>query len=362
MKIADIQIGTLKVPLVTPFKTALRRVDALENVVIKIITDEGAVGYGEAPPTGAVTGDTFGGIIGAIQEHIKPSILGKTIEQFEELMLLLEKSVVGNKSAKAAVDMALYDLYGQYYKVPVYKLLGGHKKVLETDITISVNDPDEMVKDSLKAVEQGYSILKIKVGKDISLDIKRMDAIREALGDDISLRLDANQGWSPKEAVQAIKSMESRGFNIDFIEQPVKAEDHVGLKYVTEHVQSKILADESVFSPKDAVEIITNRCADMVNIKLMKTGGIKNALRLVSIAEIYNIECMIGCMLESKLSVGAAAHLAAAKSIITHIDLDGPVLCAQDPIQGGVGFDHYRITIPDEPGFGIKEIEGVTFK
>lgn len=361
MRIKEIQVGQISVPLKKPFKTALRTVDKVEDIVIRIITDTGHIGYGEAPPTAVITGDTKGSIKCAIEEFIKPQIMGLDIENIEVIMKKIDSALVKNTSAKAAVDIAIYDLFGQLHKSPLYKLLGGYRKEIITDITISVNDPEEMAQDSIEAVQRGYKTLKIKVGKDSKLDMKRIKAIREAVGYDIELRLDANQGWSPKEAVTILTKMEEKGFNIELVEQPVKAHDLEGLKYVTDNVDTPILADESVFSPAEAIRIIQNRAADLVNIKLMKTGGIHNALKICSIAEIYGVECMIGCMLESKLSVSAAVHLAAAKSIITKIDLDGPGLCSIDPIEGGPVFEDYKITLCDEPGLGFKTIGNATF-
>ncbi|TCO72644.1 dipeptide epimerase [Marinisporobacter balticus] len=362
MKITDIKIGFISVPLKTPFKTALRTVEAVNDIIVKIETDTGHVGYGEAPPTGVITGDTTGAIVGAIEDHIKKNLIGREIEEMEEMMKVIDRSIVKNNSAKAAVDIAIYDLYGQLYHAPIYKLLGGYRKEITTDITISVNDPEEMARDSIDAVNRGYKTLKIKVGKNTALDIQRIKAIREAIGYDIDIRIDANQGWKPKEAIQILRKMEDIGFNIEFIEQPVAAHDIEGLKLVTDHTNIPVLADESVFSPKDAMHIIQTRAADLINIKLMKTGGIYNALKICSIAEMYGIECMIGCMLESKVSVTAAAHLAGAKSIITKIDLDGPVLCKEDPITGGAIFDEYKITLTDEPGFGFKNIDKIKWK
>lgn len=361
MKITDIRIGLISVPLKTPFKTALRTVNSVEDVIVEIYTDTGNIGLGEAPPTGVITGDTTGAIIGAIKDHISKVIIGMDIENFEEIMLRLDKCVVKNTSAKAAVDIALYDLYGQLYKAPLYKLLGGYRKEIVTDITISVNEPEEMVKDSLDAIRRGYETLKIKVGKDSIKDIERMKAIRKAIGYDVRLRIDANQGWKPKEAVKVLRQMEDAGLNIEFVEQPVAAHDIDGLKFVTDNVSIPVLADESVFSPEDALKILQSRAADFVNIKLMKTGGLHNALKICSMAEIYGVECMIGCMLEAKVSVTAAVHLAAAKSIITKIDLDGPVLCSEDPVDGGAIFNESIITLENTPGLGIKGIQGIKY-
>ena len=350
MKITSVRLGRISVPLRTPFKTALRSVSSVEDVIVEIHTDCGAVGYGEAPPTGAITGDTTGAIIGAIQDHIAQTIIGRDVDELEPLLQSVQKCIVGNSSAKAAVDMALWDLYGQLYNIPVYKLLGGGRKQIVTDITISVNDPDTMVSDSLKAVARGYDCLKMKVGVNPELDVAR-------LGKDIVIRIDANQAWTPKQAVKILNKMQELGLDIELVEQPVSAHDFAGLKYVTDRSYVPVLADEAVFSPENAMTILQMGAADLINIKLMKCGGIYNALKIASAAEVFGVECMIGCMLEAKISVNAAVHLACAKNIITKVDLDGPVLCSEDPILGGAAFDEKIITVADAPGLGIQGID-----
>ena len=361
MRITEVRLGRISVPLRVPFKTALRTVNSVEDVIVELHTDTGAVGYGEAPPTGAVTGDTTGAIIGAIQDHIAKSILGRDVDGLEDVLQIVQKCVVKNASAKAAVDMALWDLYGQLYKIPVYKLLGGARKQIVTDITISVNSPEEMARDAVNAVERGYDTLKIKVGANPELDVARLAAVRNAAGGKTRIRIDANQGWEPKQAVRLLNQMQEKGLDIEFVEQPVKARDFAGMKYVTERSYVPVLADESVFSPEDALTIMQMGAADLVNIKLMKCGGLYNALKIVSAAEVYGVECMIGCMLEAKVSVNAAVHLACAKKIITKIDLDGPVLCSEDPVLGGAVFEEQLITVSDEPGLGIKGVEGIRY-
>ena len=357
MKITKVRLGRISVPLRVPFKTALRTVNSVEDVIVEIHTDTGHIGYGEAPPTGVITGDTTGAIIGAIQDHIGKLILGREVDEFEDLLQLVQKSMVHNSSAKAAVDMALWDLYGQLYNIPVHKLMGGSKKQIVTDLTISVNDPEVMVKDALDAVARGYDCLKMKVGVSPELDVARLSAVRKAVGNDITIRIDANQAWTPKQAVKILNSMQDQGLDIELVEQPVKAHDFEGLKYVTERSYVPVLADESVFSPEDAMTIMKMGAADLINIKLMKCGGLYNALKIASAAEVFGVECMIGCMLEAKIAVNAAVHLACAKNIITKVDLDGPVLCSEDPILGGAVFNEKIITVSDEPGLGIKGIE-----
>lgn len=357
MKITGIRLGTLSVPLRVPFKTALRTVERVEDVIVAVLTDTGAVGYGEAPPTGVITGDTTGAIVGAIRDHIGKSIIGRDVDELEEVLQTIQRCIVKNTSAKAAVDMAVWDLYGQLYRIPVYKLMGGARKQIVTDITISVNDPEEMARDAVNALSRGYDCLKVKVGANPALDVARLTAIREVAGPEIKVRIDANQAWKPKEAVKLLNQMQEKGLDLEFVEQPVAAHDIEGLRYVTEHSYVPVLADESVFSPEDAVRIMERRAADFINIKLMKCGGLYNALKIASAAEIYGVECMIGCMLEAKISVNAAVAIACAKNIITKVDLDGPVLCSEDPIQGGAVFREKDITVSDLPGLGIQGID-----
>ena len=360
MKITDIELGMLRVPLKTPFKTALRTVDTVEDIVVLVRTDSGHTGHGEAPPTAVITGDTPGSIVEAIERHIKPRLIGQDISNLNHICGLIQNSMERNTSAKAAVEIAVYDLWGQLHGAPLYQMLGGGDPVITTDITISVDHIDKMVADSIAAVERGFDSLKIKVGKDIGLDIERVKAIHAAVEGRALLRLDANQGWTAKQAVYAMHALEDAGVLLELLEQPVKAADIEGLKYVTERVHTPVMADESVFGPSQVFDLIQRRAADIINIKLMKTGGISNAVRVADIAALYGVQCMIGCMLESAISVAAAVHLAVAKAdAITKVDLDGPSLSQFNPVHGGVVFNESEITITDAPGLGIVRIDGL---
>jgi len=360
MKITDIRFNMLRVPLKTPFKTALRTVDTIEDVIVTVHTDKGNVGYGEAPATAVITGDTHGSIVEAIKKYIAPRIIGEDVADLNRITQLIQGSLEKNSSAKAAVEIAVYDLFGQLYNAPLYKLLGGGDPVITTDITISVDYIDKMVADSIAAVDRGFESLKIKVGKDIGVDIERVKAIYAAVEGRALLRVDANQGWTAKQAVFALQTLEDAGVRLELVEQPVKAPDLEGLKYVTERVHTPIMADESVFGPTDVIELIRMRAADIINIKLMKTGGLSNAIQIADICGMYGMECMIGCMVETSVSVSAAVHLAVAKSsVITKVDLDGPSLCQFNPVVGGVIFNESEISITQAPGLGIKEIRGM---
>ena len=269
MRITAIQVGRLSLPLAHPFKTALRTVDRLDDIVVRVVGENGLEGYGEAPPTAVITGDTKGSILCAIQDFIAPAIVGMDLGDLPAVMEKLNSCMVHNTTPKAAVDMALYDLWAKTQGKPLYQLLGNAKTSFETDITISVNPVEEMVKDSLEAVERGFTTLKIKVGKEGMADIDRITAIRKAVGNDVKLRVDANQGWTAAQSVAIIKTMEARGLNVELVEQPVPADDVAGLKYVTGQVETPILADEAVFSPTDAANLIALRACDLINIKLM---------------------------------------------------------------------------------------------
>lgn len=355
--IEKIEILELAVPLNRPFKTALRTCEHIETIVVKLTTDIGLIGYGEAVPTAAITGETKESIMCSIIKYITPAIIGMEVEDLEPLMKKLNECLVGNTSAKASVDMAIYDVLAQKYEVPLYRLLGGSKKTLKTDITISVNNINEMIQDSLCAVQDGYSILKVKVGKGKALeDAYIMEEIYKAVGKDIVLRVDANQGWEVKQSVQIIQYMEDKGLNIELVEQPVPAYDLKGMKKITQAVHTSILADESIFSAKQTIEVLQNGACDIVNIKLMKAGGIYNALKICTIAQTFGVSCMVGCMLETKLGVSAAAHLAAGQNIVTYVDLDGPALCKIDPYVGGPNFNGEYIEMTETHGIGITGI------
>lgn len=359
MKIKSVELKHISIPLIKPFKTALRTVDTAENTVVLITTDDGQIGFGEAPPTLAITGDTNASIVSAIRHSIGPKLIGQDIENIDKIMFDIQNSVVGNTSPKAACDMAIYDLLGKHYGIPLYKYLGGYRNQLETDLTVSINEPLEMTEDAIEAVKKGFNAVKIKVGIDYKKDIERVMAIRKAVGKGINIRLDANQGWTPEEAINVINKLEELDLDIEFVEQPVKARDFLGLRKVKNNVHTPIMADESMFSPQDAIDLLQMEAVDFINIKLMKCGGIYNALKIVGIAESYGVECMLGCMIESKVSLTAAAHLAAAKKNITRVDLDAAILLAEDPVVGGMNKNIPYFTLPEAAGLGILEIKGL---
>ena len=355
MKITDIQATTTLIPLVRPFKTALRTVTEIENILITVTTDAGLTGYGGAAPTAVITGDTPFSIIGGVA-HICDNLVGMEIENGEGIFQRLNSCLVGNTSAKAGVDMAIHDLIAKALGVPLYRLLGGMAHPIETDITVSIGQPEEMAAESRSKLKDGFNILKIKVGGDPALDIERLQAVQDAVGPEVKIRIDANQGWNGKQAVLVGHELEKRKLNIELMEQPVPARDFASMRYVREHLTMPVVADESVFSPRDALELVSIGAVDGLNIKLMKCGGIYNAQKIASIAEAAGIPCMVGSMMESHVSVTAAAHFAASRAIVQRFDLDAPLFCSFNPAVGGMSYQGPTVLLPDAPGLGIEAL------
>lgn len=358
MKIKDIRIGKISVPLKTPFKTALRQVRTAEDLIIQVIGDDGSVGYGNAPATVVITGDSHTSAAAAIRQYLAPAVIGRDIDDREDILQAVQQAMVHNTSAKAAVDIAVHDLFGQKYGLPLYLFFGGARREVVSDLTISVNDPAVMANDACKAVSEGYRQLKLKVGVGADIDFQRVSAVRQAVGPDMGIRLDANQGWTAKEAIRLIRRMEDAGLDIELVEQPVPAWDIEGLKQVTDHVDVDIMADEAVFSPHDVFRLLSMRACDLINIKLMKAGGLAPAAQMAAVAASAGVGCMMGCMLESKVGITAAASLSAGMRCIQKNDLDAADLMAADPVAGGLQYQNGRLVLTDAPGLGITEIKG----
>lgn len=354
VKIKGISCKQTLVPLKKPFKTALRTATSIEVIVVRIQLENGQEGLGSAASTWKITGESLSSIEAAIKGPIADVVKNRDIEDLEGLLTDIQNSCVGNTSAKAAVDIALHDLYCRVFGLPLYSLLGGRTAPLETDITIGLDDADIMGIDAHERTQQGFNMLKVKVGNDERTDIRRIQRIREAVGDEVLLRLDANQGWNSKQAVKIIRFLEKENMGIELIEQPVQMADIDGLKFIRERVETPIMADESVFSPRDAFRLLKEEAVDLLNIKLMKCGGIRRARQVADIAESAGIECMIGSMMESSISVTAAAHLAYSHKNITRYDLDAPLWLKDEPLKGGMQFEGKDVKLLNTAGLGIE--------
>lgn len=363
MRIRGFSTGLLRIPLRTPFKTALRTVESIEDAVIRIETDNGLFGYGEAPPTVAITGDSLAGILDALQNTLGPALIGRDAGDIPGNCAIVQSILPKNTSAKAAAEIALYDLYAQSRALPLYKALGGGTPRLTTDLTISVNDTAVMIADCENAIGRGFTALKIKVGKQPEHDVGRLQAIHHAVAGRATLCIDANQGWTADQTIAVLRALDAAGMDFDLIEQPVPAGDIEGMRAI-KAARSRIplMADESAFDLDQVKALHAAAAADIINIKLMKSAGLSNAIAIADYCAGKDMECMMGCMLEGGISAAAAVHLAIAKSaVISRIDLDGPSLGCFDPIDGNVRFDDAVISVSDRPGLGIQAPVNITW-
>jgi L-Ala-D/L-Glu epimerase len=325
--------------LTTPFRISRAGAQYTSpNVIVEIKYNE-HIGYGEAAPS-AYYGESVETVLACIAMFA--GNLGDDPFVIEDIVHHLDKIIRLHPSAKAAVDMALYDIVGKMLNVPLYKLLGlNSAHTPHTSFTIGLDTPMEMAKKALLA--QDYPILKIKIGT--KHDVEIIQAIRDV--SNAVLRVDANASWTPKEAIKNIQAMHP--YNIEFVEQPISAHDLTGLKLIRENVPLPIIADESCVTVEDIPRVA--ECVDGINIKLVKCGGINQALKMIHVARAHNLRIMLGCMIESSLGITAAAHLT---PLVDYADLDGNLLIDNDPFTG-VTVDHGKLILPDRPGLGVRE-------
>ena len=349
LKITDVEIFLFDIPLTSPFRIAIGEMKAANDLLIRIRTDQGVVGLGEACPFPPITGETQA-TNAAAAISIRDMLVGEDPLAIDALLRKIGPLVHSNPSAVAAFDMALHDILGKVAGLPLFRLLGGTKNQFETDITTSLDTLENMTAESRKYADMGYKTLKVKVGLDPDEDFARLSAIRAAVGRGVAIRIDANQGWTVPQAVYALRKMEPLA--IEFCEQPVLASDTAGLRAVRSQSPIAIMADEALFGPADAVKLIRAEACDSFNIKLMKAGGILNAIRIAHIADAANMRCMAGCMLESKLALTAAAHVVASQANIVYADLDGNSEHVTDPIIDGMTVKAGVLTLPEKPGLG----------
>ncbi len=348
-KIKDIEIYAFDVPLVAPFRISIGEVRAANDVLVRIRTDSGLVGIGEACPFPPITGETQATNIAAAKA-IRDMLIGKDPLAIDDILRLIGPIVHSNPSTVAAYDMACFDILGQAAGLPLFRLLGGNKSTFESDITTGIDTPAAMAANAKGHADMGYKTLKVKIGLDPDQDFERLRAVREAIGDAIALRIDANQGYTVPQAIYALKKIDR--LRIQFAEQPVLASDTNGLRAVREESPIPIMADEALFGPADAVKLIRAEACDFMNIKIMKAGGILNSVRIAHIADAANMRCMVGCMLETRIALTAAAHVVASQANIVYADLDGNAEHTIDPVVGGMTTKAGIVTMPEKPGLG----------
>jgi L-alanine-DL-glutamate epimerase-like enolase superfamily enzyme len=349
MIITHIEIYRFSIPM-EPFTIATGTMEFAQNILIKIYTDNSLFGIGEGSAFPMIVGETQDTMLQMAQNFAK-IWKGKNPLEINERMNELKQYVPFNTTCKSAFDMALYDIAAKNANLPLYQFLGGEKRSVITDMTIGIDNPENMANTALKHVKNGCTIIKIKLGKNITDDLERVKQIRKVVGDDITLRLDANQGWSFDDAISILNDL--KFYNIQFCEQPMRTWYDDQLPELIKLSPIKITADESCFSQHDVRKLIDSKSCDYINIKFAKSGGINEALKIYETAIMHNIPCMIGSMLESRLALTANLHFALACSQIKFFDLDTCLLGHLiDPIVGGLTYQGFELFITDEIGLG----------
>lgn len=349
LKITDVEIFLFDIPLTSPFRIAIGEMSAATDLLVRVRTDQGVTGLGEACPFPPITGETQA-TNAAAAKAIRDMVIGKDPLAIDDLVRLIGPIVHANPSAVAAFDMAFHDILGKVAGLPLFRLLGGTKNVFETDITTSLDTLEKMTAEAKGYADKGYKTLKVKVGLDPDEDYARLETIRSAVGPKVAIRIDANQGWTVPQAIYGLRKMAP--LNIQFCEQPVLASDTAGLSAVRAQSPISIMADEALFGPADAVKLIRAGACDSFNIKVMKAGGLLNSVRIAHIADAANMRCMVGCMLETRLALTAAAHVVASQANIVYADLDGNSEHVEDPIVDGMTVKAGTLTLPEKPGLG----------
>jgi len=364
-EIESLRVHHRRVTLVRPFVTAVRSATAIDVVLVEARDSDGRSGWGEAPTSWRVTGESRQSVTAAVEGPLTEAAFGHPADDPAGTSGLLARSLVRNSAARMAVDCALYDLAAQASGVPLYRYLGGEHGNVRTDMTLSAGlpgeDDDALIATALQHRDAGFGTLKVKVGAGGD-DVSVLRRVRAEVGADVGLRVDANQGWSAEQAVSVIGAWEDAGLGIELVEQPVAMDDLDALEFVTRHVHTPILADETVWTTRDLTEVVRRRAANMINIKLAKTGGLREALRMAELARENGVTVIIGCMMESHVGISAAASLAcalestAAAPLGTAHDLDAGLWLTRSLVTGGATYQRDIVRLPDTAGLGISEL------
>lgn len=351
MKITNVTIYHIELPLKEPFIISYATYHVMPSVIVKIQTDNGIIGFGESVPDEHVTGESVHSVVQALKHYLIPAVLGEDPRNIKLIHDKMNEALVHNGAAKAAIDIACYDILGKYSQLPIYNLLGGRK--LEDPMipkVLSILEPEVLADQAKVAINEGYQQLKMKLGTDHKKDIARVKAVRDAVGPNVLIRADINQGW---EHVQLTKQMieQLKPYDLSWIEQPISAIDVSLFRTIKESTSVPLMADESIVHKQDLRTLIEHRSVDYINIKLMKAGGIYPAFQLATQAELFGIQCQIGSMVESSIASAAGFHVALSKKNIISTEISGPTKFTVDT--GDLEYQLPYVHINNKPGLGI---------
>lgn len=349
--IESLEYYRLQIPMSRVFRTSLGETTQYSGFIVKLTTDDGLEGWGEAMPSRRITGETAGSTTGTL-DLLRPLLKGRDESSIELLWEVMEGTVRGNYGAKSAVDIALWDIMGKRTGQPIYRLLGGYRDRMNTSFTVDLGSMEEAEEQISEYLGMGVSTLKIKLGKGLRDDYDRVKKARQMAGDGRMIYVDFNQSYTPKKALELSESVHK--FEIEFLEQPVRAGDLDGLKFVRDRSNIPVMADESVHGPEDAVRIIRMEAADMLNMKLVKAGGITRGKRLIEMAESAGLPTMIGCTVETRIGITAGVHLALALKNVHYTDLDGYQSLSREITTDGVVLENGEHHVSGKPGLGLE--------
>ncbi len=353
MKIRSIELFLAEIKLKQTFTTSLGSRDYTRNIFVRIKSDNGLIGWGECSPNPKINGETAETCM-IIGELLSNALIDQDPREHGRIMVLMDKTIFGNTSIKSALDIACYDLAAKNIGKPLYRYLGGKlNKKIYTDYTVSVSDVDKMVIDALRIKELGFPAIKIKLGDGKGNDVARVKAIRKAVGDQMDLRVDANQGWKVNQAISILNEIEQ--FGVQYCEEPISRRNYFRLKKVRKKSATKVMADESLFDHYDARKLIKGDHCDMFNLKLGKSSGLLKALKIIHEAEKANMEMQIGGFLGSRIVMTANYHLAHTSDLIKYFDFDSPLFHNVNPVVGGIEYQKdWEIKLSDQPGLGLE--------
>ena len=351
MRITNLEAWPVKMRLAVPYTIAYESVDSTINIFLRIETNQGITGFGCSAPDLQVTGESPEDVIRVFQDVIQPSLKGSDPHRIAFLMHRLQLYLKDNPSALAMVDMALHDILGKSAGLPVYKLFGGFRIRIKTSITIGILPADDTILKAKEFVKQGFKSLKIKGGQNVDSEVEKILKVREAIGKNVELRFDANQGYSVEDTLRFVEM--TRPAQLELIEQPTPREALDQLGKVTSGVSIPVMADESLMNLRDAFRLARRDLMDMINVKLMKVGGIAEALQINAVARSAGLEVMVGCMDEAAMAIAAGLHFALARPNVLYADLDGHLDLVDDPSSGAVSIRDGYLYPTDKPGLGF---------